>query len=498
MAVSRETILKYNDYSTPEGIAARAAYLEGMTFQEVLDLDISPEGVSREYGNIRYKGGMGILIEERFFGYKANSDHDADFPEAGVEAKTTCFDVKKDGDYSAGERLSITMIPHNCPIEDEYDDAVVARKSKKMLLVFYQRDRSVSSYEQKIKYAKLFVIPEKDLKIIRDDYRKIVAYIKAGRAAELSEGMTVYLGASTKGANAEKSTVPWYYQPEGQKARTRNFCLKRQYMDYVLHHYFMDAGDDSDCIVKGSIPEEETFEEYVLSLIDRYKGKTDLELCEEFDMPYKGGKAQWSALSYAMLGVRGEKAEEFEKANISVRTVRVEPRGGIRENLSLNTFDFIDLLEEDDWDNANLHDYLEETRFFFVVFRKEGKISRLMGARFWSMPMVDLYGPVQECWNKTKEVIRAGVELTPKTLPNGSVRIENNLPGMKDNPVVHVRPHANRSAYRFGDGTEIGDVKKDACSLPDGRMMTKQSFWINHDYVYKAIEFPVSENGEDN
>lgn len=490
MAVSRDLVLSFNDYSTPEGIAARGSFLEGMTFQEVLDLDISPEGVSRDYGNKRYKGGMGTLVEERFFGYKANSDHDADFPEAGVELKATCFDRKKNGDISAGERLSLTMIPHDSPLEDDFDDAIVARKSKKIMLVYYERDKSLEPYEQRIRYSKLFVIPESDLQIIRDDYHKIVSYIKAGRAAELSEGLTMYLGASTKGPSAKKSMVHWIYSPEGSEARTRGFCLKRQYMDYVLHHYLMGESETADCIVKGPKPPEETFEDYVLSLIERHVGKTDRELCEEFGLPYKGNKAQWSALSYAMLGVRGEKASEFEKANISVRAVRVEPKGGIRENLSLNTFEFVDLLEEEDWEHAALHDYLEETRFFFVVFQKEEGCSRLVGARFWSMPLIDLDGPVQECWSKTRHVIEEGVELTRKQLSNGKERVENNLPSQKNNPIAHVRPHASRSAYRFEDGTEIGDVEKDAYPLPDGRMMTKQSFWMNSDYIYRVIDFP--------
>ena len=41
-------------------------------------------------------------------------------------------------------------------------------------------------------------LPEEDMKIIRADYEKIISYIQDGRADELSEGMTTYLGACTK------------------------------------------------------------------------------------------------------------------------------------------------------------------------------------------------------------------------------------------------------------------------------------------------------------
>ena len=42
------------------------------------------------------------------------------------------------------------------------------------------------------------------MKIIKDDYEKIVRKIQNGRAHELSEGDTMYLGACTKGATAKK------------------------------------------------------------------------------------------------------------------------------------------------------------------------------------------------------------------------------------------------------------------------------------------------------
>ena len=83
------------EYQTPEQVRLRAEGLVGMTFRDVLELDIYPDGVVREYNSRRYKGGMGNLLEERFFGYRANSDREPDFAEAGVELKATCVDRLK-------------------------------------------------------------------------------------------------------------------------------------------------------------------------------------------------------------------------------------------------------------------------------------------------------------------------------------------------------------------------------------------------------------------
>ena len=85
------------DFTNPESIERYAKQLEDMTFQEVIDLGIAPGGIEREYDKKGYKGGMGTLIEERFFGYKANNEQEADFPEAGVELKASPLNMKRRG-----------------------------------------------------------------------------------------------------------------------------------------------------------------------------------------------------------------------------------------------------------------------------------------------------------------------------------------------------------------------------------------------------------------
>lgn len=482
------------DLTNEEALEAYAKQLEGMTFREVLDLGIAPEGVSREYNNKRYKGGMGTLIEERFFGYKANNDQEADFSEAGVELKASCLDKKKDGDYSAGERLVLTMIPLDRPIEDNFYSSHVWNKSEKILLVYYERNRNIDAYDQVIKYVKIITPSDEDLKIIREDYNKIVSLVKAGRAQDLSEGMTSYLGACTKGSSEAKSWVTQYYPPHAP-AKKRAFCFKRSYMDYILHSQIMGTVSPADSIVKDTnVLDKMTFNQYVLSLIRPHIGKSDEELCKMLEIPYTGIKAQWSQIVYALLGVRGDTAQEFEKANISVRTVRVEERGKIVESISLDTFRFKEIVNQD-WEDSALRAYFEETRFLFVSFQKVGDSMWLEGARFWSMPMSDIEGPLRECWERTKDVIANGVELTIKIDKNGEAIIKNNLPKISDEgSIAHVRPHASKRGYKLEDGSIYGEPDKYGDELPDGRIMTKQSFWLNNDYVYGIVSINPSEN----
>ena len=457
-----------------------------------IELGIAPEGESapKDFGSKKYKGGMGTLIEERYFGYKANSDDRPDFPEAGVELKATCFDVLKDGRKSAGERLVLTMIPYDRPVSLDYDSSHLKTKLSNILLIYYGRDRSIDKYDQRIERAVMVCLPEEDMKIIRADYEKIISYIQDGRADELSEGMTTYLGACTKGATEATMWVDQYYEYfntdtgeiEHRRAKRRAFSLKRSYMDYVLHTYVLGAPRVGESIVQDD-GKSIDFESYVTGLIERHYGETDRQIAEQYGLEYTGNKAQWTTLVYRMLGIKNSAAEEFVKAGISVRTVRVNNRGHIEQAMSFPPFEFKRLIEED-WETSPFHACLETNRFFFVVFREDHDgVLRLDRCLFWAMGENEIEGPAKACWDETRKVIREGVELNPYRDASGKLKVTNNLPGMADNPIVHVRPHTSKAAYKFADGTEIGDIARNAYELPDGRWMTKQSFWFNKGYL---------------
>lgn len=489
-------MLDDTDFSDPSSIERYAANLDGMTFRDILELGIAPEGESapKDFGSKKYKGGMGTLIEERYFGYKANSDDRPDFPEAGVELKATCFDVLKNGRKSAGERLVLTMIPYDRPVSLDYDSSHLKTKLSNILLIYYGRDRSIDKYDQRIERAVMVRLPEEDMKIIRADYEKIISYIQDGRADELSEGMTTYLGACTKGATEATMWADQYYEYfntdtgeiERRRAKRRAFSLKRSYMDYVLHTYVLGAPRVGESIVQddGKFID---FESYVTGLIERHYGETDRQIAEQYGLEYTGNKAQWTTLVYCMLGIKNNAAEEFVKAGISVRTVRVNNRGHIEQAMSFPPFEFKRLIEED-WETSPFHACLETNRFFFVVFREDHDgVLHLDRCLFWAMGENEIEGPAKACWDETRKVIREGVELNPYRDASGKLKVTNNLPGMADNPIVHVRPHTSKAAYRFADGTEIGDIARNAYELPDGRWMTKQSFWFNKGYLERIL-----------
>lgn len=431
--------------------------------------------------NAKAKGQLGNLIEQLYFGYKPNNKQEPDFPKVELELKQTCIDKKKKEGFKAGERLSITMVDFSKEVEEDFYKSHVWKKIKQMLLIHYLRDKEKDRLDYEIKYVNLFQPPKEDLLIIEQDYKKIIQKIKEGRAHELSEGDTMYLGACTKGATAEKSLTTQFYNPD-IPAKSRNFCFKQSYMNHVLNKYVLPNKVPFESIVKDSSDlTNQTFEDYVLSLLNKHIGKSDKELCKEFNRQYNNNKAQWSDLAYRMLGIKGNHAEEFVKANIVVKTIRVEENNHIKESMSLPAFKFKELVQET-WEESDTFEYFSTTKFLFVVFRKKGDCYYLEKSMFWNVPYDVLDTIIQDTWNRTKEIILNGVQFTIKS--NG---VFNNFPGMSDNGYVHVRPHSQKSAYKLNNGFEKGNIIKDANELPNGEWMTTQCFWFNNSYIEEIV-----------
>ena len=404
----------YNPESAQD-ILRYARWLIGKTFYDVLETDLRepkpqnivsgytlPEEQSSilqdsaiEYGNVQRKGGLGNLIEEHFFHYDANSNSEADFSLAGLELKVTPYEERTGRGknagvkyYVAGERLVLTMIDYNHrPIEFDFLKSHVWEKCRQMLLVYYLRNKELrSNLDYRINYVDIFTPNEKDRIIIMQDYRLIMDKIASGKAHEISESDTMYLGACTKGSTAARSIV---LQIENNiPAQKRAFCFKTSYMTTVLNDYFINAPEEQESVVSDAdLLAQLGFEGYLQTKVNKYIGKSDRELCDLLGIEYSGNKAQWINIAFAILGVKSNKAEEFQKANIVIKATRIEEDGDITENTSFPPFKFKDLAQEQwiDSDEADdeempstypagdvkpsaLQAYFASTKFLFVVF----------------------------------------------------------------------------------------------------------------------------------
>ncbi|WP_352406753.1 Sau3AI family type II restriction endonuclease [Acetoanaerobium noterae] len=463
--------LKYDDTS-PFSIEEYAKKLIGKTFSQICEENHDIYLVENEseyltsHENKRRKGGLGELIEERYFHYKANNDSKADFEKAGVELKVTPYRINQNKSIVSKERLIITMIDYFEVINQKFYESKLWKKSELILLIYYLYEEHINNrLDYKIGYVKLFTPPEKDLEIIIEDYENIIAKIKEGKAHELSEADTLYLGAAPKASTSkDRRRQPF----SNELAKPRAFAFKNSYMTYILNNYIINSSEEHESIIKSKI--NISFEDYISKKIDSYKGYSVEELCNEFGIEYsKKPKNIEAILAYRILGIKGNRAEEFIKANIVVKTIRIGNNRKIREHMSFPTFKFNELIKED-WDDSSFGNYLRETKFLFIVYKfdKENTL-RLKGSQLWNMPYVDIETDVYKVWKKTRKIINEGIQIEYK---NG--KRYNNFPSSSENKVCHVRPH--------------GKNANDTYELPNGERFTKQSFWLNNDYILSQLK----------
>ena len=413
------------------------------------------------------KGAIGTVIEESWFGYTPNSESEPDFPEAGVELKVTPYIHNAKG-IRAKERLVCNIINYMDEYDKTFKTSSFWHKCNTMLLMSYEHLYDKPKGDFRIDQAILFSFPEEDLIIIENDWSKIMQKVRAGRAHELSEGDTLYLAACTKGASAASvRQQPFSNIPAKQRA----YSLKSSYMTQILNKYIFGNEEDEHIIKHCGELQHHSFEELIIQKVSPYYGMSQLELKTHFGVT-SNAKSLNDILLGKMLGIKGSIAAtaEFKKAGIIPKTIRVQQNGKVKESMSFPTFDFIQLSKEESWEDSEFYNYLAPTKFMFVIFQENTDeqyvLDRIM---FWNIPNEDLE-QVGIVWEKTVQTIRRGVELT--LMPTGAVH--NDLPKQTENPVAHVRPH--------------GRDASDKLPLPDGRMMTKQCFWLNNSYIAEQIK----------
>lgn len=435
------------------------------------------------------KGQLGHLIESLHFGYDLNSKKEADFKEAGVELKVCPLKkikkkknshlLREQKGLSAKERLVLSIINYMDVHKESWKDNSLFEKIGQLLLMFYIHENEKNKLDYKFELINLWKPSKKDLIIIKKDWEKIVEKIKEGKAHELSEGDTLYLGACTKGSTAEKS---YRNQPFSSiKAKQRAFSFKRSYVDSILDE-LLNNEINKKSILRGN----STLEESLNKHFSKYFGMSAYDIEKKLKLKFENKipLSYYSLLTNKILGTESIKEiEEFQKANITLKTIRLKLDGNPKENISFPTFRFKDIISEE-WEDSKFRETLEESIFFFVVFRINMKLSEfeklssyekrknviLEKVKLWNMPMKDIEEGAKEVWEKTKKITKENkIEFIEK---NG--KIYNNLPGQKDNFVSHVRPH--------------GQNAKDVDILPDGRTITKQCFWLNSRYIGEQLK----------
>lgn len=450
--VERIKIMMSYDRTDPRSIEGYAKQLVGHTLNEAISEKII------KTMNKEDKGAFGRILETCYFGINPGNSQEPDFKEAGVELKATPLKQINKGLVSK-ERLVMNLIDYVKLEKETWETSSFLKKNALLLLVLYlwkKDSRSVLDYS--VKQVGLWEYPEEDLKIIKDDWLKIQQKVKEGRAHELSEGDTYYLGACRKGHKEGPRKQP----KSDIGAKQRAFSLKQSYVNVMIQALFKrKASEVPERIIKdiNEYSGDKTFESIVIDKFKPYYGMTEKAIINSLGIsPSKKAKNYNNLISLGILGVKKKRIEEFEKADITMKSIVLENNDNLIESISFPTFKYTELIKDYDWETSSTRDQFEK-RFLFVVYKKSDKGEKILSkAMFWTLPYAGLQ-EVKKVWQETK------------------IRIKNNrydgLPGMSWNKVCHVRPHARN--------------KKDVFPTPDGKTAVKKCFWLNAKYIQDQI-----------
>jgi DNA mismatch repair protein MutH len=456
--------LPYNP-SDKNSVIEYAKKLKGKSLRQVCDTNILEHSYSG-------KGNFGQVLEKFYFGYEPNSTAEADFAQIGMELKSSPLKQLKNSEYRSKERLVLNIINYINVVNQNFENSDFIKKNASILLIFYLHQPDFDILDYLIKLVDEWSFPSTDLEIIKKDWETITKKIADGKAHELSEGDTFYLGACTKGANA----LSVRKQPFSEiPAKQRAYSFKQGYVNHIIASIAFEPTEIYGKLIPSvAVAKKQTIEEIVIDKFKPYYGKTIKEILDITEVEINTtAKSFYANLTKSILGIELDKeVEEFEKAEIIVKTVRLKENDLPKEDISFPNFKYEEIVNQE-WDDTDFKDILEH-KFLFVFYQFENEELVLRRVKFWNMPYADIL-EAEKVWKKTKEIVKKGNIV--KEIKNG-IRYTN-FPNKSFNSVSHVRPHATNADDTFPL------PKKD--KLTKEKEYTKHCFWLNNTYVRDEI-----------
>lgn len=455
-------------YHSIEEVFAKLVPTYGHTFKEY--------DVNHRLDQPNNKGQLGHIVEEGILGYPINSDPAADLAEIGVEVKTTGVIATKKKEVRAKERLTIDSLNYVDIVDYDFEDSPMWQKADDMLFVFYKYLEGEPYGDMPILKAVINSFDEADIEIIKHDYDYILGMINQGRAEEISEGDTMYLGACTAG-HGELVPQPF----SAIRAKKRKFCLKQPYFTQLVRKYISD--EEFEHAISVEEIREATFEMAMQANLSRYYGLSETEIRERFSIDGSPtAKNRYERYIAAMLGIKGRisQTDEFLKANIQLKTIRVNEDGSITESMSFPTFKFTEIVGEE-WEESETRERFVNAKFMFVIFQERDGELYFDRIKFWNMSetLIDKY--VQPVFEKVKKLIQQGRIVESISYDrSGKPKRKTHFPGMAFNGVCHIRPHGQDASDTYP--LPVSDKKTGLTEF------TKQCFWLNNSFIKKIIE----------
>lgn len=449
-----ELVANYYDPNNIESILNYTKRLKGYTLRPHL----SP--TENEIACLG-KGDFGNLLESAYFKIRNNNESRPDLPELGIEIKSGQVKVIKGSKDVFKERLKISMIDYMSSFDEEtLQESKLWPKLEKILLLLFRKDGLSLRIDETCTYSDLIIWTIEDIEQISADWLAIKNKVNSGKAHTLSEGDTWYLGACTAGSDS----TTLRNAPLGVHAKVRAFSLKPAYLNYKLGYKTKPKGPKVILT-----PEKgQTLDEFIISNMEAFFDNPLDEVAFKIGRPSLASstaKNKSSNIARALLEeIAGKHTvnissdfEQFRKAGVIERTITLEKTGTLIESLSFPAMEWVEIANEQTWEESELYSLIT-SKFFFTVFKKSSlSMPIFIGCFFWTMPLEDIE-IMKNIWLDTKS----------KVAENDYESFIGIATGM----IGHIRPHG---------------VKGATYPTPQGGIQKRQSFWLTNKYVKRVI-----------
>ncbi|MBR0473341.1 MAG: hypothetical protein IJI98_11690 [Methanosphaera sp.] len=379
-------------------------YTKNIVGKSINDIVKDKEDFNDTHSMNKTKGILGNLVETEFYHYSVNNDPNADFDNLGVELKVAGLIEGKNG-LRVKERLVLTMINYMNIVNETFDTSHLIEKNKLILILWYNYVKGLDCKDYK--FINFFLLSLfRDKEIIENDYNIIRNKVLEGKAHELSEGDTTYLGACTK---ASKSTDRTQQPKSSIPAKPRAFCLKHSYMKLLYEEMSSD---------NFHFPSERkkhnylSVIEYVESKLKPYFNKTQKQICDELNINIENNPKNINKMiSDKIIGKDKDLINIDEIFKYSTYIIKNSPYYGDNKPKERMSFRNISLSElEESWDNSEWKLYFEQVTIINIRYFYENSKSKNGTGILKDVKKITFNNQDLESMKKTYNMLRLAIQ----------------------------------------------------------------------------------------
>ena len=349
------------------------------------------------------KGILGNLVETEFYGYKNNNISEADFKELGIELKTSGITKTKKGKIRAKERLVLSMINFNEIVNETFETSHLLNKNENILILWYYYKKNIPVRDLKF-YTYLLYSLHQDEDVIKNDFKIIQEKVLKGKAEELSEGDTTYLGACRKGSKGtDTRTQPYSNTP----APSRAYCLKQGYMSGIIE----------DLCKKETIKPRKykyySVTEYITAKLEKYFKKTQKEIAEELNL-IKGEKIPKQInkqITNTLIGKDKDLPQLdplFKYSNFIIKNSPILEDNTPKERMSFKNLKRSEF--ETTWDESYWKQYFEQTNIINICWQFKNKNGKVGEGRLKTVKQISFTDKDLKSIEKTYKMIQKAIK----------------------------------------------------------------------------------------